>query len=148
MRKTKVVDPTYAKSTEYQKVISEIANAEHCPFCPEHFLYHKKPILNESGNWLITESSWPYTNAASHFLIIGKTHKEHFSELSLEDFAAVKELATWAIDTYHILGGGLTLRFGATEFTGATVCHLHFHLLSPELDPQTNRGKTITFPIG
>ena len=43
---------------------------------------------------------------------------------------------------YNIKGGVLALRFGDTAYTGATVCHLHFHLIVPK------KSQTVNFPIG
>ncbi|MBU0576341.1 HIT domain-containing protein [Patescibacteria group bacterium] len=144
----RVVDPTYAKSDEYQQVLSAIASEGKCPFCLQNFKYHKNDILKKEAGWLITKSSWPYENTKHHFLIINQTHKEKFCELTLADFQAVMILINWAIKKYEIKGGGLTFRFGQTKFTGATVCHLHFHLIVPEINPETNRAKTVSFPIG
>ena len=143
-----VVDPTYAKSDEYKKVIATIAEQGDCPFCPENFKHHKKEILNTDGNWFITENSWPYDGTSHHLLLINTQHKEQFAELTPQDFQSVMNLVNWAIKKFELKGGGITLRFGETRLTGATVCHLHFHLIVPELDPQTNRGKTVNFPIG
>ena len=144
----KVVNKTFAIGKgEYEEVISSIEKKGKCPFCPDNFKYHKEPILKTEKEWLITKNSWPYKNAEYHFIIIGKKHKENFSQLSEADFSSVKKLANWAIKKYKIKGGALTIRFGDTDHTGATVCHLHFHLISPKLDKK-HKGKTVFFPIG
>jgi diadenosine tetraphosphate (Ap4A) HIT family hydrolase len=144
----KVVNKRFAEGKgEYASVISSIEEKGHCPFCPENFKYHKEPVLKEENGWFITKNSWPYKNAEHHFLIIGKKHKENFDELDNIDLTAVNALTNWAIKEFEIKGGALSLRFGDTDHTGATVCHLHFHLISPELDKQ-NKSKTVNFPIG
>ena len=143
----KVVDLKYAKSKDYKKTLETIEDTAKCPFCKENFRYHKKKILKTYKKWFITESSWPYENAKFHFLIISEKHKEEFSDLKTSDFEIVSCLANWAIKKYKIKGGALTLRFGATEYTGATVCHLHFHFIVPKLDKSKN-AKVVNFPIG
>ena len=80
-------------------------------------------------------------------MIIGEKHKENFNELTESDFRSVKTLANWAIKKYKIKGGGLVIRFGNTDYTGATVCHLHFHLIYPK-STKDNMAKTVFFPIG
>ena len=110
--------------------INTIEQDGRCPFCQENFKYHKEPILQEEKNWFVTKNSWPYENTKYHFIIIGKTHKENFQELTAEDFKEVLTLVNWIIAEYKIKGGAITLRFGDTDHTGATVCHLHFHLIS------------------
>ncbi len=143
----KVVDLKYAKSKEYKKTLEAIEETAKCPFCKENFKYHKKKILRKEKSWFITESSWPYKNSKFHFLIISKKHKEEFSDLKTSDFKIVSNLANWAIKKYKIKGGALSLRFGNTKYTGASVCHLHFHFIVPELD-KSKKAKTVNFPIG
>ena len=143
----KVVDPAYAKSKEYSRVINAIAKEGMCPFCQENFKYHKKPILKKHVDWFITESTWPYKNTRHHFLVMTMKHKEKFSELSVKDWESIRWLIRWIIKEYKIKGGGLAMRFGETSHTGATVCHLHMHLFVPELK-KNGRAKVVNFPIG
>ena len=96
---------------------------------------------------MLTENSWPYPNTTHHFLIICDKHKEKFADLKLDDFAAVRYLVNWAGKKFSIKGGGLVIRFGDTNYTGATVCHLHFHLIVPELNKE-GVAITVPFPIG
>lgn len=145
----KVVHPRFTKNrADYAKVIKTIQTKGKCPFCPDNFIYHKNPVLKKTGNWFITLNSWPYKNSKYHFLIIGLKHKEKFSSLKLADLGSVMNLISWAEKKYKIKGGGLILRFGDTALTGATVCHLHFHLIVPRINKKTKQAKTVCFPIG
>jgi ATP adenylyltransferase len=147
MTKTKkLVDKRFAKGRMYKKVINEIASQKVCPFCPETFKWHTKPILKRLDGWLITENFNPYKNTKFHFLIIGEKHKEEISDLSVTDWKSISSLMSWAIIKYNIKGGGITLRFGNSLYTGATVKHLHFHLISPEI--HGGKAKPVYFPIG
>lgn len=152
MKKTtpskKVVDPRFAKSREYGGVIREIESGGKCPFCKPNFKWHKKPILKKNNGWRITESSWPYKNTGLHLLLIPEVHKESLSDLTLEDLTAVQALANWAMKHFKILGGGLVVRFGDTSYTGATVQHLHFHLIVPKKIKGDKVAQTVRFPIG
>jgi len=142
----KVVDTRYAKSKGYKKILDEIKNEGVCPFCPENFKWHTNPILKEYGGWLITKNFRPYKNSQFHFLIVKKTHKEQLVDLKSGDWKAINNLAVWAIEKYNIKGGALAMRFGNTGYTGATVCHIHAHLIVPKVV----KGKTmpVEFPIG
>ncbi|MDO8663441.1 MAG: HIT domain-containing protein [Candidatus Wildermuthbacteria bacterium] len=142
------VDAKNARKGEYKKVIEEIAKTGKCPFCKENFKYHKKPTYKTKGSWFLTNNSWPYKNAGCHLIIIGKKHKENFKELTKKDLEEVSYLTNWAIKKWGIKGGALAIRFGETAFTGASVSHLHFHIISPELNKKTQRAKTVEFPIG
>ncbi|MFH1181119.1 MAG: HIT domain-containing protein [bacterium] len=144
----KFVDTKNARKGEYKKVIEKIAKTGRCPFCPENFKYHKKPIYKTKGNWFLTNNSWPYKNTIEHLLIVGKKHYENFSELKKNDFEDVSFLTNWAIKNFKIKGGAICMRFGDTDFTGASVAHIHFHIISPKINKKTSRSLTVNFPIG
>lgn len=144
----KVVNKQNARKGEYRRVIEEIDGIGKCPFCPNNFIYHKEPILRRRGGWFLTKNSWPYKYTSHHLVIIGKKHKENLSDLTGKDFQDVLVLAKWAIKEYNIQGGALAMRFGNTNLTGASVAHIHFHILSPKRDKKTRLYKKVTFPIG
>ena len=146
-RKSGVVNPRFAKTGEYRDVIGTIEATGQCPFCPDNFRYHKNPILKKLHGWAITENSWSYKNAQKHFIIIPNDHKETLSDVSPDDMENILRLSKWATRKYKIRGGALTMRFGESDFTGATVSHLHAHLIYPAKG-KNNRGKTVMFPIG
>ncbi len=140
------VDPRYAKGTDYGKVLNQIQTAGVCPFCPDTFKWHTKPILQRTLGWLITRNMNPYAGTREHFLIVGKKHVENILDLSPRDMTAILRLAQWAVVEYQLPGALLAMRFGDKEFTGATVTHLHAHLIVPEkID---DRVTVVNFPIG
>lgn len=142
------VDRRHAKSDQYARDLAEIQAQGVCPLCPDVFpgKWHTNPILNTIGSWLITRNMHPYPNAQEHFLIVGERHIENITELLPDDLAAIHQLACWATLEFHLPGGLLALRFGNTEFTGATVKHLHAHLVVPaEIDGQV---QVVNIPVG
>jgi len=145
---SKFVNVNNARKGEYKKIIEEIYRTKKCPFCKENFKYHKKPIYKKMGGWFLTNNSWPYKNSKNHLIILGNKHKEDFNELTGKDFKDISFLTNWAIKNFKIKGGGLAVRFGDTNFTGASVSHLHFHIISPKIDKKTKRAKSVSFPIG
>ncbi len=147
MRK-KFVNLANARKGEYRGVIEKILKTGKCPFCKENFKYHKKPVFKRKDGWFLTEASWPYKNANCHLMVLGEKHHENFAELKKRDFEAISYLVRFAIKKYKIKGGALAIRFGNTDYTGASVAHLHFHLISPEINKKTKRSKTVNFPIG
>ena len=146
--KAKFVNLQNARKGEYGKIIEEIARTGKCPFCKENLKYHRKPEFKRKNGWFLTENSWPYKNTRWHLVILGDRHKENFSELTKKDWETVVYLTNWAIKKYKIKGGALAMRFGDTDFTGASVAHLHFHLISPQKDGKTKKAKRVNFPIG
>lgn len=140
------VDTRNAKSEDYRNVLKEIIKAGVCPFCPENFRWHTNPILHRNGLWLITKSFQPYPDSKHHLLMIGQVHKENLEELGPEDMTSILGLATWAKKRYQIPGGGITMRFGDGLYSGATVKHLHAHLIEPVV--KDNKVSPVYFPIG
>ncbi len=140
------VDPRYARGKKYKKAMSEIVSANVCPFCPKTFKWHTNPILKHDRKWFITKSFNPYKNSEYHFLIIGEKHKEFISDLSMSDWKSVLNLISWALKKFNIDGAGLILRFGNTLKTGATVKHLHYHLIAPKI--KNGKALPVYFPIG
>ena len=144
----KIVNKRFAKGKgEYEKVLNIIENKGKCPFCLENFKYHKKPIFKKIGTWFLTENSWPYKNSEHHLLIINTKHKEYFNELTKKDWESLRLLTNLAIKKYKLEGGAFALRFGNTDYTGATVCHIHAHIIYPKIN-KNKKTKTVYFPVG
>jgi len=146
-REKKVVDITFGRG-EYGKDLNQIEQIGICPFCPGQMYWHKEPILKESGRWFITKNTHSYKGSAHHVLVICKDHLEHFNAMTCDDWFQVMSLFDWYCEEHGILGGGIAMRFGDTLYTGATVCHLHFHLIVPEIDLESGKAKPVYFPIG
>jgi diadenosine tetraphosphate (Ap4A) HIT family hydrolase len=142
----KYINKKYAKTEDYRSTLEAIEESGICPFCPEHFKYHKKPILKRESGWLITENSWPYVNAAHHYVLIPDAHKEDIGELTARDWEAVRNLTSWIVQKEEIKGAALAVRFGDTDYTGGSVTHIHFQLISPK--HEQGESKVVIFPIG
>ncbi len=140
------VDVKNARSVEYKNILENISNKGVCPFCPKTFKWHNKPILKKDKLWFITTNFYPYKNTKFHFLIVGKKHKENFTELTISDLTSIMKLIKWVLNENKIKGGAFCMRFGSTLFTGATVSHLHAHLIVPVV--KNNKPITVQFPIG
>lgn len=142
------INPSNAKSQQYSEALSEIEKAKVCPFCPSQFpgQWHTNPILKESKGWLITRNMFPYPDTSEHLLIVGTRHIENITEITPEDYEAILELAQWAVLEFNIAGGFLGMRFGDPLFTGATVKHLHAHIISPS--KKSGKISIVNFPIG
>ena len=104
--------------------------------------YHKRPILKKTQFWLVTENQWPYKDSRTHLLFIYKDNVDSVKELPGEAFKDLLELVQEFSEKYNIPGGALGMRFGNTQYSGATVNHLHAQLISPQ------EGAQCTFWIG
>lgn len=143
-----IVNLESARTEEYRKVLEQIVKDGKCPFCEENFRYHNEPILWTCGDWFITRNRYSYKEAEMAFLILNtKKHTEKYSELGPKDHLAIEMLISWAVKEFGILGGGIAMRFGEPKFTGATVRHLHAHLIVPKIG-ENGKSIPVNFPIG
>jgi diadenosine tetraphosphate (Ap4A) HIT family hydrolase len=118
---------------KYNNVINQIQKDGVCPFCPEQLeKYHKNPILKSGTFWVVTDNMYPYKGAQYHVLFIHKEHISNISELSSEALLELHKLINEHLKEKNIPGGTFMMRFGDTRYTGASVTHLHAHLISPD----------------
>lgn len=124
------VNLAHSRNLEQRRVLVKIIDDKVCPFCPLHLKrYHKKPILKKGKHWLVTSNQWPYKGSRHHFLIIHRGHVNSLSKISRVAAVELIKQTSWLEGKYNLHGGALLLRFGDTDLTGATVTHLHAHLI-------------------
>jgi ATP adenylyltransferase len=121
-----------ARHNDQRAVMEEIAQNEECPFCPEQLeKYHKQEILRKGAHWIITRNQWPYEHTDLHLLAIAAYHVEHLDELREGSFDELQGHLVWATHEFNVEAGGFAMRFGDIKENGATVRHLHAHLIIP-----------------
>jgi diadenosine tetraphosphate (Ap4A) HIT family hydrolase len=130
-----LISVDHARSDQQRKVMEQIRDVAECPFCAENLKkYHKKKILRIGKYWVLTENQWPYEHTKLHLLAIARTHVETLNDLPKAAFADLLELFQWAEKKYTLEYGTLAMRFGDVTRTGATVLHLHAHLIVADHD--------------
>ena len=135
------------KRDEYVRTLEEIVAAGFCPFCEEHlFKHHFKPILYKTEFWIVTENSWPYAGTQFHILFISRRHVEKMEELSATELIDFQFLHRKFVKEHEIEGATLFIRSGDTEITGASVVHLHAHLVVG--GPRKKNAKPIKALVG
>ncbi len=120
------------------KVMGEIDQAGHCPFCQENLLkYHKRPIIQKGKFWTLTENQWPYEKVKHQLLAVYNTHIEHIKDTDPEAGRELFEMFASEAKKRNMRGGGIAIRFGSNPGHGNygnSVLHLHAHLIEPDLD--------------
>jgi diadenosine tetraphosphate (Ap4A) HIT family hydrolase len=116
---------------DYARALAEIESAGVCPFCEAHLpQHHRKPILFRNPHWLVTENAWPYDGVRHQLLLIATEHLERAEDLPPEAWDSLGGAYRRLVREYRIEGAALLLRTGLTEFTGASVAHLHAQVIS------------------
>lgn len=135
-----------ARHDDQRRVMEQINDALECPFCPDNLhRYHEKPILRAGEHWTITENQWPYAHTRHHILAISAYHAETLNDLRDGSFDELQKHLQWAEFAYEIASGGIAMRFGDITKNGATVRHLHMHLIVPSQNKPADQ--TVRFKI-
>jgi ATP adenylyltransferase len=115
----------------YAQALAKIDEDGICPFCEAHLpKHHQKPILFRNAHWIVTENAWPYDGTRHQFLIINRDHIESAEALPAGAWGALGSAYRQLVKDYRLDGATLLLRSGRTDFTGASVAHLHAQLIS------------------
>jgi len=101
-----------------------------CLFCPDGLRQHaRQQVLFSSRHWSVTPNEFPYRGTALHLLVVPHQHAADLLDLSSEarqDFWAVLGEVR---DRYRLTHYGLGARNGDCRLTGATIAHVHAHVL-------------------
>ncbi len=129
MFKNNHINLAHGRPGNYDKLLKKIDQDGVCPFCPKNLkLYHKKPLIKETSGWFLTTNQIPYAGLKHHWLFISKKHITTLSKLTPKDWSELGGLIKFLEKKYKIPGGSFFIRFGETDYTGASVSHLHGHL--------------------
>lgn len=127
----------HAREQEQLQDMEDIARRDICFMCPEHiseFYEERNGLIAEGEHSYLVHNGYPYENTAHHLMVLPKEHVNKLSELSenfiLEAFAFLQTMER----ELEIDGGAIAMRFGEPALTGATVHHLHMHLIVPRTD--------------
>jgi diadenosine tetraphosphate (Ap4A) HIT family hydrolase len=122
---------------DYRHVIGRIAAEGICPFCPEHLpRFHPKPIDQETDFWVVTNNNFPYKGTAVHALAIHKQHIESVEEMEPDAWVDFLDVIKGATKRLKLEGASLLMRYGSTDYTGASVAHLHAQIVSGSGNPK------------
>lgn len=134
------------KRNDYAQTLNAIIAGGFCPFCEEHLSkHHKRPIIHKTKHWLVTENAWPYKGSRFHFLFITRLHVEATEDIPPAVWADLQKLYRTLIKENNIKGATLMIRSGDTKYTGASVNHLHAHLVTGS--PYTKNTIPIKVPV-
>lgn len=146
MKKT-FVDIRNARTKEQIDTMKKIIAAGIDPFAKEHMGTHAKlKIFRESKHWIFAHNKWPYKGTKKHIVAISKKYHEDPWSLSLEETADLFSTFGKIAKEQKIKGGAIAMRLGDTLHSGATVKHLHAHLIEPNVENENY--EPVPFYIG
>lgn len=137
-----------AREDKQVEAMKRIESRDECPFCLENLeKEHKEPILKKGDFWILTKNQWPYKESKVHLLLISTTHIEKLSDISPEAGSELIKMLHFAEKEFGLDTGGVSFRFGDIKRNGATVSHLHIHVMKPG-NSKSKNYRPIRFKIG
>ena len=137
----------HARTPEQKAQMERIRKEGICPFCPEHLkANHRAPIEWKGRHWAITKNDYPYAGTALHYLAISTSHMTKIAQISDEAFAELGRHMKRISKRNRLPGGVLVMRFGDTKRTGATIEHVHAHLIAG--GPLSPKAEKIKVTVG
>lgn len=120
---------------EYVQMLQKIIDDGIDPFDPQYIRRnHPHPILKQYTHWFITKSAHPYPGSIHHIMVISNIYAEFFEELNPDAAIELQKIIAEVNIEHKISGGGFWMRYGDSEFTGATVKRLHGHIIAADPD--------------
>ncbi|OGF76398.1 hypothetical protein A3H65_01195 [Candidatus Giovannonibacteria bacterium RIFCSPLOWO2_02_FULL_45_14] len=150
--KNEFVNLDNSRNDEQKQVMEKILTEGFCPFCRENL--DKSELEPEIRDidleyWNVRKNRWPYENTKVHLLIIVNEHAEKISQVKPEAWAELKKIIDWAEEKYKLESGVLGMRFGDPKRNGATVDHLHGHIVTANItDREDPKYRPVRFRMG
>jgi len=118
------------RTAEQRAEMARLDAAGICLFCPEHLARHEQQrIVLSTRHWTVTPNRFPYPGTSLHMLLIPDQHARDLLELSDEVRADFWVALAAVAEANELRYYGLGARNGDCRFTGATIEHVHVHVL-------------------
>lgn len=110
-----------------------------CLFCPGPLRSHaRQRVALETGHWTVTPNEFPYRGTGLHLLLVPHEHVNDLLDLGPDALADFWSALRQVRERYGLTHYGLGVRNGNCSFTGATIAHVHAHVLvgDPAAEPE------------
>ncbi|GAB1690731.1 HIT family protein [Krasilnikovia sp. M28-CT-15] len=106
-----------------------------CIFCPPHLDHDAvQRTVYRNEHWAVTPNEFPYRGARLHLLMVPHDHVTDLADLDPQAQASFWKTLSWIRDRYDITSYGIGVRNGNGLFTGATIEHVHVHVIVGDVD--------------
>ncbi len=101
-----------------------------CFFCHGNYLkVGAAPAIKNGKYWFVKKNDYPYEGAVCHYLIASKVHLNKITQITPKAWVELLKTISWLEKYLKVKGASLFARSGDMSYTGATLDHLHFHIL-------------------
>lgn len=107
------------------------------------------PAIYRKGGWYIKKNDYPYKGSVHHYLIVSEKHVTSVSQIPAASWSGLHSAVRWLEKKLGVKGYSLFVRSGSIHYTGATIDHIHFHLVSGvKKIGKSNLSEYILAPLG
>jgi ATP adenylyltransferase len=126
------------RTGEQRARMTALEAAGTCLMCPDGIAAHGFPVVVATEHWNVTPNDYPYPGTRLHLLVIPREHVTDVLDLSPAAQADLFTALGQVRDQFGLSHYGLAMRCGDCRYTGATVRHLHGHVLvgDAEAEPE------------
>jgi diadenosine tetraphosphate (Ap4A) HIT family hydrolase len=129
-------DLSNTRVREQREIMESLAVTGECFLCSDTITriaalypdFATTPI-HEGDYLFVKKNDFPYEGSVLHLLIVPKRHVTSVEDFLPEEFLELQDMIRWINITFNVQGASFFLRYGDTSFTGATLSHLHFHVV-------------------
>lgn len=111
-----------------------------CLFCPgdPREEIPERTVVWESERWTVLPNDFPYKGTMLHLLVVPHRHVNDMLDLDEESLSEFWDVLKVIRERFNLDHYGLGVRNGNCSFTGATIAHVHAHILvgDPAADPE------------
>jgi dihydrofolate reductase/diadenosine tetraphosphate (Ap4A) HIT family hydrolase len=132
-----------ARTDEQRAEMERLEQAIECHFC---FRDRADEIILENAHWLVVKNTFPYANTALHLLVVPKKHYLSLSEMPDEFRQSYLEIVATVEGHFELKAYSHFMRVGTMARTGASIAHLHAHIIvgNPDAQDEPVRVKLAT----
>lgn len=138
----KYIYPPNARDQEQLDIMLNMEAAGKDPMALENVDQEAQKILFQTEYWHVSENRYPRAGSKISFLIVAIQPVYEIEDISPEMWLDLQKIWQKLVKEYKIAGGGICMRFGDPEKSGASLTRLHAHIIMPE------DGEKVRFPIG
>jgi ATP adenylyltransferase len=126
------------RNEEQRALMTALAAAGTCLMCPDGIAAHGFAVTLATAHWTVTPNEYPYSGTRLHFMVIPREHVSDLIDLSPAAQADLFAVLGQLRDRFGLSYYGLGVRCGDCRYTGATIQHLHAHVLvgDPGAEPE------------
>lgn len=124
-----------ARDPEQLRRMRAVAETGECYFCTGYTKNELASPIYVGLNWFVKRNDFPYPGSKHHYLIVIKDHITKITDLKTDEWLELQEIIKWLENQLSITGASYFIRSGDMAFTGATLDHLHCHLIVGEEKP-------------